>query len=105
MVKESSKITNFCEPLPKSYTPLKKVVGSLKTSGLTALGPGLVAAVEIASKGAIGSRVILCTDGAANVGIGGSGDVNFYNKMATEAKKKKVNVNILSLKGDNCNLK
>ena len=45
MTKESSKITDFCEPLPKSYTALKKVVGGLKTSGLTALGPGLVSAV------------------------------------------------------------
>ena len=83
MVKESSKITDFCEPLPKSYTALKKVVGGLKTSGLTALGPGLISAVQIASKGAIGSKVILCTDGEANVGIGGSGDANFYTKMAT----------------------
>ena len=39
------------------------------------------------------------------MGIGGHGDANFYNKMATEAKKKKVMMNILSLKGDNCNLK
>ena len=45
MVKESAKVKNFCEPLSKSFTSLKKVVGELKTSGLTALGPGLIAAV------------------------------------------------------------
>ena len=47
----------------------------------------------------------MCTDGAANVGIGGNGDNKFYTRMAQEAKKKRVMVNILSLKGDNCNLK
>jgi hypothetical protein len=34
------------------------------------LGPALVSAIEVASKGSPGSTVILCTDGLANVGIG-----------------------------------
>lgn len=52
--------------------------------------------------------MILCTDGEANVGIGGSFNVDrftFYNQMADYAKKKSVMVNILSIKGDSCNLK
>ena len=56
----------------------------------------------------MGSRVIICTDGEANVGIGGSFNVDrftFYNEAAEYAKKKKVMVSILSLKGDRCNLK
>lgn len=52
--------------------------------------------------------MILCTDGQANVGMGGLMDPNstaFYTKMAEHAKKRKVMISILSLKGDNCNLK
>ena len=80
----------------------------MSTHGSTALGPGLVAAVELASQGSVGSKVILCTDGEANVGIGGSFNPDrftFYTKMAEHAKKRRVMVNILSLKGDRCNLK
>jgi hypothetical protein len=79
------------------------------------LGPGLLASIEIASKGAVGSKVIICTDGEANVGVGGSFGFglapagisvqNFYEKAANFAKTKRVSVSILSLKGDKCNLK
>jgi hypothetical protein len=78
------------------------------------LGPGLLASIEIASKGAVGSKVIICTDGEANVGVGGGFSFgpagamrveNFYEKAANFAKTKRISVSILSLKGDNCNLK
>lgn len=80
----------------------------MNVHGSTALGPGLLAAVELSSKGSIGSKVILCTDGEANVGMGSCFNddrVSFYTKMAEHAKKRKVMVSILSLKGDKCNLK
>ena len=38
--------------------------------GRTALGPAILTSVAMASKGAPGSQVIICTDGEANVGIG-----------------------------------
>lgn len=44
----------------------------MSTYGSTALGPGLLSSIELASKGDVGSKVILCTDGEANVGLGGS---------------------------------
>ena len=62
----------------------------------------------MASKGPVGSKVILCTDGEANVGLGGNFNEDrftFYTKMAEHAKNKRVMVSILSLKGDRCNLK
>jgi hypothetical protein len=52
------------------------------------LGPALVASVELASKGAIGSRVIICTDGVASF-----------------AKEKQVGVSVLTIKGNRCNVK
>lgn len=42
----------------------------MQEKGRTALGPGLLAALGLASQGKPGSMVILCTDGLANVGIG-----------------------------------
>jgi len=69
---------------------------------MTALGPALVSSIELASKGAVGSKVIICTDGEANVGLR---DDAFYDRCADFAQTKKVTVNVLGLKGDNCNLK
>jgi hypothetical protein len=81
---------------------LKKNVEDLSTYGSTALGPAVVAAIQMASKGKKGAKIILCTDGEANQGLVGT---EFYNKAAAYAKEKGVVINILSLKGDNCNLK
>lgn len=108
IVAASSKIKEFCKSVQTNFASLKKNVNELTIYGSTALGPALLAAVELASKGAVGSKVLLCTDGEANVGLGGSFNpqsVQFYNKMADYAKGKRVMVSILSIKGDNCNLK
>lgn len=79
------KIKAFCHPLEKSFVTIKKKISELSVHGSTALGPGLLSAVELASKGSVGSKVILCTDGEANVGMGGSFNedrIAFYTKMA-----------------------
>jgi len=44
---------------------LEKIIGDITTSGCTALGPGLVTAIELAGR-VRGSKVVLCTDGMAN---------------------------------------
>jgi len=77
------------------------MVGGMTTYGSTALGPGLVTAISLAGRQR-GSKVVLCTDGEANVGLLGS---EFYTKAASFAKDKGVMVSILSIKGDRCNLK
>ncbi len=41
-----------------------------EAKGQTALGPALLSAIEVASKGSPGSSVVLCTDGLANIGVG-----------------------------------
>ena len=45
------------------------VVDSLEEGGQTALGPAMLIAVTLACK-VPGSKVIMCTDGLANVGLG-----------------------------------
>ena len=44
------------------------LIPSLLLIGATALGPALLVAVSMASQKA-GSKVIICTDGLANVGM------------------------------------
>ena len=42
----------------------------LEEGGSTALGPALLSAIEMATAGKRGSKVVVCTDGLANLGIG-----------------------------------
>lgn len=50
--------------------PLQQKLLSLEETGPTALGPAMLTAIAMASEGAPGSSVVLCTDGLANVGLG-----------------------------------
>ena len=72
----------------------------MEEGGATALGPALVVSVNIAASHP-GSKVILCTDGKANIGLGKlEGDsercdkeveeeaLEFYTKTAGEAAEK-----------------
>ena len=49
---------------------MKSVLYSLEEKGQTALGPAVATAVAMASEGAPGSVVVVCTDGLANIGVG-----------------------------------
>jgi malic enzyme len=50
----------------------------LRATNSTALGPGMLTAVGLASLGSPGSQVIVCTDGEANMGIGSYKDTGAY---------------------------
>ena len=63
----------MCKPISETKESLIQRVASLEVKGRTALGPGVLASAAMASKGAPGSQVIVCTDGMANVGIGSFG--------------------------------
>lgn len=58
------------EPLRNSYEQLLHNFSKIEATGATALGPAVLAAIELASKGAAGSTVMICTDGLANIGLG-----------------------------------
>ena len=77
------------------------MVSKITTYGSTALGPALVTSIQLAGR-MRGSKIVLCTDGMANVGLLGP---DFYTRSAKYAKEKGVMVSILSIRGDNCNLK
>ena len=67
---------------------LKDIVGNLRTTGCTALGPALAVATAMATCSTGGSaEVILCTDGMPNTGIGAldysaSAGQSFYEKVS-----------------------
>ena len=97
----ASKIKEFALPIQTHHKHFEDLVENINSYGCTALGPALVTSIELAGR-VRGSKVVLCTDGEANEGIDGS---EFYTKAANFAKKKGIMVNILSMKGDSCNLK
>jgi hypothetical protein len=95
----------FSKNISQSYDKLKGTVEKMFSSGSTALGPALIASITIASKGGLGSKVIICTDGEANTGIGNAADVPFYDRVANYAREKHVGVSVLTIKGASCNVK
>jgi RNase P subunit RPR2 len=95
--------------IKETYANLEQRVKSLKTEGSTALGPALVFSIGFSCK-KLGSQVILCTDGCANIGMGSveNGDQDeaekFYEDLADYAKNNGVTVNVISMEGTDCKL-
>jgi hypothetical protein len=92
-------------------------VAALRTAGCTALGPALATAVGIASDSS-GSQIIVCTDGAANVGIGATSGggyslasaetvakaADFYNDIAQLARGQSSTISVVTCEGEDCAL-
>ncbi len=84
-------------------------VFNLRVEGCTALGPGLLTSVALAGEGALGSQVIVCTDGASNIGLGAVQNElqpchEFYQKIGDYGKEKGVTVHIVTIIGAECNI-
>ena len=96
--------------LKESYPYLLNTLKSLRTGGATALGPALLISVALATQGKPGSKVVICTDGLANQGLGnleGSGEASareFYNQVAEYAKSKGVTISVITLVEGGCRL-
>ncbi|KAK3097067.1 hypothetical protein FSP39_006081 [Pinctada imbricata] len=101
--------------MPESVVGSRKRLGEklfgLEEGGATALGPALLVACTMASQHP-GSKVIICTDGKANVGLGRldlegeevEGQVDFYEDVGRKALDKGVSVSVISIKGTDCKL-
>ena len=93
---------------------LSDKVWGLSEGGATALGPALLASIALASHGKAGSKVIICTDGIANVGVGSindskdSAELNrareFYSRAGQFAKEKGVSVSVITIEGEECSV-
>lgn len=116
-VEELSKLGSEL-PSPKAIKETRDFLGEkvfgLEEGGPTALGPALIVALSMASHHP-GSKVIVCTDGKANVGLGkledyqeNPGDdadpAEFYENIAATANSKGVSVSVITIKGTDCKL-
>ncbi|XP_048768214.1 circularly permutated Ras protein 1-like [Ostrea edulis] len=83
----------------------------LEEGGATALGPALLMATTMAGQHP-GSKVIICTDGKANVGLGRldvegeemDRESQFYEGIGKEAADQGVAVSVISIKGTDCKM-
>jgi hypothetical protein len=91
--------------IEKSKEHLSKTLFSLEENGQTALGPALVVSLGLCSQKA-GSKIVICTDGKANVGVGALDEVGnseekrneaelFYDKVANFAKQSGTVISVL----------
>lgn len=92
------------QPLDVSFDSLLKQLNKQDAKGQTALGPALISAIEVASKGSPGSTIILCTDGLANIGLGvldplTEENKKFYEDLGQLAKQRNISVSIMTIKG------
>mmetsp|Transcript_18563 Transcript_18563/g.55040 ORF Transcript_18563/g.55040 Transcript_18563/m.55040 type:complete len:772 (+) Transcript_18563:121-2436(+) len=98
------------QPVKASAEALTKKVFGLEEGGQTALGPAVCAAIELAADRP-GSRVVICTDGLANIGVGSLEDEEqipaaraFYEGLAAHAMDRGVSVSIVTIDGTDADL-
>lgn len=115
-IAEKSQLT-ISRPIGDSCNDIVKYLYSIEESGQTALGPSIVFAVHLIKNCAPGSKIILCTDGLANIGLGSMEGLNakvkddnyailfnelheFYSNLGNFAKSKGIIINILTFVGE-----
>ncbi|XP_076828500.1 circularly permutated Ras protein 1 [Brachyhypopomus gauderio] len=104
----------YCTPhcIAETFQSLMQRVKELREHGATALGPAALISIAMASQ-FTGSKVIICTDGRANIGLGQlepespsspPPSLYFYNKLASHAAEKGVIVSVMTFEGEDCRL-
>jgi len=107
-------VTSIAKPIKESRDKLHNRLYDLEENGATALGPAILASLSLASLAKAGSKVIICTDGKANVGLGALDNVNseaavssvesWYSQVGHYAASKGICISVISIKGDDCRL-
>merc|ERR1712196_624264 len=86
---------------------LNTTVGSLRPSGNTALGPALAVSVGLASERP-GSKIVLCTDGMANNGVGAIRNktqaVEFYGDIGRRSAEEGTCISVITMEGEDCSM-
>lgn len=83
---------------------LERQLFSLEESGGTALGPAIVVALGMAASKS-GSKVVLCTDGLSNIGLGSLDELytdqqkeevaKFYEQVGLFAQSKGISISVI----------
>ncbi|CAF2515663.1 unnamed protein product [Rotaria sp. Silwood2] len=112
-------LNNELKSVAETKTALTERVYDLEEGGQTALGPAVDFALHIASKRQ-GSKIVICTDGLANRGLGSlemaqdekvdetirkqaleEGN-QFYSELTERAREKGVSISVITIKGTAC---
>uniref|UniRef100_UPI003AABEFBA circularly permutated Ras protein 1 n=1 Tax=Centroberyx gerrardi TaxID=166262 RepID=UPI003AABEFBA len=100
--------------IAESHHQLAQRVKELREHGATSLGPAVLVSVAMASRYP-GSKVILCTDGSANIGLGEVEQIPssfassplssyFYKQLSLQATESGVIVSVMTFEGTDCRL-
>ncbi|XP_029932590.1 circularly permutated Ras protein 1 isoform X2 [Myripristis murdjan] len=98
--------------IAETHGQLTQRVKELREHGATCLGPAALVSVAMASRYP-GSKVILCTDGRANIGLGemeqnlsSSSPLSsyFYKQLAAQATESGVIISVMTFEGTDCRL-
>lgn len=107
LIQKGQQLSAKCTmPLRKAAQVLIAKLHNLDTNGSTALGPALAVATGLAAEHP-GTRVILCTDGMANQGIGsisGKKVDKFYENVSLYARKHGVSISVVTMEGEDCSM-
>ena len=101
-------------PVKDAFDSLMKQLYSLEESGQTALGPAVLFSLNLINGVSPGSRIILCTDGVANTGIGSMDAMktpeevqklkDFYAALGASAKEKGVVIDLVTFEDIESNI-
>jgi hypothetical protein len=107
--------THMTKGINATWEHLSASIIETRVCGGTALGPAALSAISMAGECGEGASVVICTDGVSNHGIGNLADISrgvktqdeideFYEKLANQANDNGVSVNLISIKGENCDI-
>ena len=99
MIKEiANKNSNIISnSIKDSSETLLKHLYTIEESGQTALGPAILFSINLINSNVPGSKIIICTDGVANIGLGSIDNFSeeemekvktFYQELGNAAKEK-----------------
>jgi len=101
-------------PLKDSHNFLMKQLFSIEETGQTALGPAILFSLNLISGVSPGSRIILCTDGISNMGVGSMDQKtsiseiqelkDFYTNMGLFAKEKGIIIDLITFEDEQSNI-
>jgi hypothetical protein len=93
-------------PVKDTYDTLIKQLYQIEESGQTALGPAMLFSINLIKGVSPGSKIILCTDGISNIGLGALEGVtteeeleklrSFYTQLGIIAKEKGIVINLIT---------
>jgi hypothetical protein len=102
-----------CQAVSAASEGLIERLYTLEEGGGTALGPAICVALGMA-QGVAGSKVIVCTDGLANIGVGALDELDtdaateqataFYAALGNEAAAQGCSIDVVALEGDGCDV-